>query len=804
MTLRFGQEIPKVDEAKLTIRFIGQLSKEMCGLYRTTYLDDKGKRHTTMTTHFEPTGARRMFPCFDEPKSKATFSIRVVAEARFHVLSNMPPVKEDNLMPNVYPPMRDWTFQKTPLMSTYLLAITMGEWDRVERKTKNGALVRVWAPLGCAEQAEFASEWAVRCLDFYDAYFACPYVLPKLDLVPVENFPIGAMENWGCIMFAKRLLLVTPEATARVKANIKMIVAHELAHMWFGNLVTPRFWNSTWLKEGFATYFAYFAGSQLEPNVPWQAMYLEGEIMPGKALDALASTHALEMDVTNSGEAREVFDTISYCKGASMISMLESYLGADAIRDGLREYVSKHKYKNAASLDLWIALGKGQSEKGPSAKDLMKDWIRTQGYPLVSVERVAGDRIRLTQSRHLLVKSVSSGGGSKSGAATTTTTTTEPWIIPILVQSSTSKEANLHVIEGQTLELVVDSKAEWVLVNAGQRAFVRVHYQTPALQSTLLQSFASFSDLDRLGVLDDQAELVRSGKVGIAEFFSFLAGPIASQEKSPAVWMRVCQFWKWANKLWSEERQFVALGAVVFARIWDSVGAQEKPGEDSEISQLRAEVFYCFSLCKPKDALKIAHSIMEGKSGDLMSVPNNMRGSVWSTLVRQGDKAAYSALVDMASQGKHDDVVVELALKAIQQSPDPQLVEAHFALALPSADGKVSSKIKSEMVRHLVRGAVDSSLPGVRDAALSYVIGTKWKELLVAGGGAAACAERLIAPFAGLANEQQAAKLKSWANSLDPETKSFITKTVAQIAEEITSNASVRAAGAAALKSVKF
>lgn len=270
VTFRFPEELPKCDEAVLSIKFSGDLSKEMCGLYRTTYLDPTGRRRSTITTHFEPTNARRAFPCFDEPKAKATFAIRVIAEARFHVLSNMPAEsEEDNIMANVYPPMREWRFATTPAMSTYLVALTMGEWDRVERKTSNGALVRAWAPLGQAAHVEFACEWAVKCLDFYDVYFDCPYVLPKVDLVPVENFPGGAMENWGLVLFAKRLLLVTPDTTAHCLRDIKEVMAHELCHMWFGNLVTPRFWDALWLKEGFATYFAYFTCAQLEPDANW-------------------------------------------------------------------------------------------------------------------------------------------------------------------------------------------------------------------------------------------------------------------------------------------------------------------------------------------------------------------------------------------------------------------------------------------------------------------------------------------------------------------------------------------------------
>jgi len=286
---KFPEEVPKTDSAIIHVKWSADLKKEAIGLYRTTYRDGKGKRHTTISTHFEPTFARRCFPCFDEPKSKATWEIRVILEARFHVLSNMPPDTEDNIMPNVYPPMREWRFQKTPLISTYMLGISAGEWDRVERKSKNGTVVRTWAPLGRAAEGELTNEWATRVLDFFDEYFATPYALPKLDIVPVEDFGPGtAMENWGLIIGKARRLLVGSSTDAATVLALKELVAHEVAHMWFGNLVTPRFWDALWLKEGFATYFAYFVCDALEPNAHWKSRFQVQESIPAKLFDSRA------------------------------------------------------------------------------------------------------------------------------------------------------------------------------------------------------------------------------------------------------------------------------------------------------------------------------------------------------------------------------------------------------------------------------------------------------------------------------------------------------------------------------------
>lgn len=210
-------------------------------------------------------------------------------------------------MPNVYPPMREWRFQTTPLMSTYSVGVFMGEWDRVERKTRNGAVVRVWTPLGRSADGEAACEWAARTIDFFDEYFALPYPLRKLDLVPIEDFPAHGRDSWGVIAFARRSLMVSPQSSATTLRTMRRIVAQTIAHQWFGDLVTPRFWDSLWLKEGFAEYLGFLACTTLDPEGAWpeQAMFKQYE---GKQFDALPSTHALESSVSNSGEAAEVFD----------------------------------------------------------------------------------------------------------------------------------------------------------------------------------------------------------------------------------------------------------------------------------------------------------------------------------------------------------------------------------------------------------------------------------------------------------------------------------------------------------------
>ena len=313
-------------------RFDGVLNDDMRGFYRSQYVCHKtGSKKFAATTHFEATDARRAFPCWDEPSLKATFSIKVSAAKNCTVLSNMPLTKEteDDEGPDAY---RVCHFDKTPLMSTYLVAFIVGEFECVESQTKD-VMVRVWTLKGKSEQGQFALETASKALDFYAELFGIPYPLPKYDCIAIPDFEMVAMENWGLAIYRDSALLVDPMNTSgATKQYVAIIVCHETAHLWFGNLVTMEWWTHLWLKEGFASFMENFCTDILYPEFDLWTQFARDVMIPALDLDALQNSHPIEVQVGHPEEVQEIYDDISYYKGASIIRMLHNYIGNEAFR----------------------------------------------------------------------------------------------------------------------------------------------------------------------------------------------------------------------------------------------------------------------------------------------------------------------------------------------------------------------------------------------------------------------------------------------------------------------------------------
>jgi len=341
------------------LEFIGKITRPMNGIYPCFFQHDD-KEYQLVATQFESHHAREAFPCVDEPEAKATFDLTLTTPADETVLANTPAKHE-----TVHKKLKTTTFETTPKMSTYLLAFVYGDMGHKEAKTKNGVVVRTYAtPDNVA---------------FTDDYFGIEYPLPKCDLVALPDFAAGAMENWGCITFREHAVLVDPANTPLAsKQYVAMVVAHELAHQWFGNLVTMRWWTDLWLNEGFASWIEYLAVDHLFPEWQMWTQFAVSEQQRAFKLDGLEHTHPIEVPVHHPNQISSIFDTISYSKGASAINMLHEYLGAEVFRDGLRHYLQRHAYGNTDTIDLWQAL---EEISGKSVKDFMHDWISLPGYP---------------------------------------------------------------------------------------------------------------------------------------------------------------------------------------------------------------------------------------------------------------------------------------------------------------------------------------------------------------------------------------------------------------------------------------
>ncbi|KAL0013197.1 hypothetical protein SO802_000266 [Lithocarpus litseifolius] len=376
LVLEFADTLP-IGMGLLTIRFQGTLNDKMKGFYTSTYNHNSEKKNMAVT-QFGPADARRCFPCWDEPACKAMFKITLDVPSKLVALPNMPIIEE-----KVDGDLKTVSYQESPIMSTYLVAIVVGLFDYVEHLTSYGVKVRVYCQVGKVNQAKVALGVAVRTLELYKDYFELPYSLPKLDMVAILDFAFEAMENYGLVTFRETALLYDNQhSDAANKQRVVIAIAHELAHQWFENLVTMEWWTHLWLNEGFATWVSYLAVDNLFPEWKVWTQFLD-DYTEGLRLDGLAESHPIEVEINHTREIDEIFDAISYQKGASVIRMLQSYLGAECFQRSLASYIKKFACSNAKTEDLWAALEEGSDEP---VNKLMNSWTRQKGYPVITVE----------------------------------------------------------------------------------------------------------------------------------------------------------------------------------------------------------------------------------------------------------------------------------------------------------------------------------------------------------------------------------------------------------------------------------
>ncbi|GLT97240.1 hypothetical protein SLE2022_148130 [Rubroshorea leprosula] len=502
LVLEFGEILP-IGVGVLAIWFEGILNDKMKGFYRSTY-EHNGEKKNMAVTQFEPADARRCFPCWDEPACKATFKITLEVPSELVALSNMPVSEE-----KVDGPLKTVSYQESPIMSTYLVAVVVGLFDYVEDHTSDGVKVRVYSQFGKVNQGKFALDVAVRTLELYKEYFAVPYSLPKLDMIAIPDFAAGAMENYGLVTYRETALLYDDQHSAAAnKQRVATVVAHELAHQWFGNLVTMEWWTHLWLNEGFATWVSYLATDSLFPEWKIWTQFLD-ESTEGLRLDGLEESHPIEVDINHAGEIDEIFDAISYRKGASVIRMLQSYLGAEPFQRSLASYIKKYACSNAKTEDLWAALEEGSGEP---VNKLMNSWTKQKGYPVVSV-KARDNKLEFEQSQFL--SSGSSGDGQ--------------WIVPItLCCGSYDKRKNFllqtksETLTKESLGCPIDA-CSWIKLNVDQTGFYRVKYDEE-LATKLRHAIENkhLTATDRFGILDDSFALCMARQLSLTSLLALM------------------------------------------------------------------------------------------------------------------------------------------------------------------------------------------------------------------------------------------------------------------------------------------
>ncbi|HEX3099456.1 MAG TPA: M1 family metallopeptidase, partial [Patescibacteria group bacterium] len=387
-TFKFIKTLPK-GKGRLHIHFRGLIQESLRGFYRSQY-EYKGKTMRIATTQFEATDARRAFPCFDEPSHKAVFEVSLVVPKHLTAISNTLEVAGHSATPVSLKHLSGYKvvkFTPTPKMSTYLLAYIIGDFEYIQTKTKaargkKGVNIRVFTTPGKKKQAKFALDVAKRTLEFLNDYFKVPYPLPGLDLIAIPDFSAAAMENWGAVTFRESALLIDEQNSSFTsKQNVAYVIAHELVHQWFGNLVTMEWWTHLWLNESFATFMGFIAIDNIFPEWHIWTKFVMSDHASALQLDSLVNTHPIEVEVHHPDQIAEIFDAISYEKGGSVLRMLLHYIGAENFRNGLSYYLKKHSYKNTESIHLWQAFEK---VSGKPVSKFMAKWVGEPGYPVVT------------------------------------------------------------------------------------------------------------------------------------------------------------------------------------------------------------------------------------------------------------------------------------------------------------------------------------------------------------------------------------------------------------------------------------
>ncbi|KAM3257110.1 hypothetical protein ACQJBY_049440 [Aegilops geniculata] len=506
LVLGFAKQLP-LGEGLLKMDFTGILNDQMRGFYRSKY-QYKGKERNMAVTQFESVYARRCFPCWDEPAFKAKFKLTLEVPSELVALSNMPVANA-----TFAGPTKTVRYQESPPMSTYLVAIVVGLFEYVEGMTTKGTRVRVYTQIGKSNQGKFALDVGVKSLNLYKDYFDTPYPLPKLDMVAIPDFAAGAMENYGLITYREVALLFDDKSSsASSKQNVAVTVAHELAHQWFGNLVTMEWWTHLWLNEGFATGMSHLAVDSFFPEWKIWTQFLD-RTTTALRLDSLEASHPIEVEIHHASEVDQIFDAISYDKGTSVIRMLQSYLGAERFQKAMASYMKKYAYSNAKTEDLWAVLEK---ETGEPVKDLMTTWMKQKGYPVINA-KIKGNDIEIEQAQFLL------DGSSGSGM----------WIVPITSGCGAYDTQKKLLLKLKRDKLVIGSQCGdrkkggnfFTKLNVNGTGFYRVKYDdelAAALQNAL--ETKKLSLMDKIGIVEDLYALSIARQQTFASLLRLLYG----------------------------------------------------------------------------------------------------------------------------------------------------------------------------------------------------------------------------------------------------------------------------------------
>ncbi|KAF2857406.1 hypothetical protein K470DRAFT_260840 [Piedraia hortae CBS 480.64] len=668
--VEFDEVIPAGSKAQVSVKFRGTLNDNMAGFYRSSYKDDKGNEKWMATTQMEPTDARRAFPCFDEPALKATFTVTLIADKHLTCLSNMDVASEKEVDCNGKK-KKSVTFNKSPPMSTYLVAFIVSELQVYESKSFRVPVRVFCTPDKDIKHATFSAELGAKTLAFYEKEFGIEFPLPKMDMVAIPDFSAGAMENWGLVTYrVVDLLLNEKEASAGTKQRVAEVVQHELAHQWFGNLVTMDFWDGLWLNEGFATWMSWYSCNAFYPEWKvWQG-YVTDNLASALSLDSLRSSHPIEVPIKRADEVNQIFDAISYSKGSCVIRMLSKHLGEDVFMEGIRRYLKKHKYGNTTTGDLWAALS---DASGTDVERVADIWTKKVGYPVITVKEDAANKsVHVKQNRFLRTADVKPEEDQ----------VLYPVFLGVRTKDGVNEELTLNEREGSFKVPDMD----FYKINADQNGIYRTNYPVDRLQQLGKNAKAGLLTVeDRAGVLADAGALTSAGYQHTSGLLSLIKG--FDSESEFVVWDEITSRITAIRTTWLFEDEKTKEALKAFQRDTVSKKAHElgwtfKDSDGHIEQQFKALMFGAAAGSGDEAAKKAAFEMFEKfVTGDRSAIHSNLRSSVYATVLQNGGEKEYNALVKEYETAKNADER-NTALRALGRARDPKLIQRTLAYAI--------------------------------------------------------------------------------------------------------------------------
>ena len=711
-TFAVGKPLP-VGPVTIHILYAGILNNEMRGFYIGK--DDQGRKYAA--TQMEPTDARRMFPSFDEPASKATFDVTVVADQGLTAISNGKVISDTPGPGNKH----TVHFATTPKMSSYLVAVVVGKFDYVEGSA-DGIPIRVYATAGKKDLGNFALQAAEFNLHFYDRYFGIKYPYGKLDLVGIPDFSAGAMENTGCITFREVLLLVDEQHTGiSLKKTVASVIAHEMAHQWFGDLVTMKWWDDKWLNEGFATWMSSKPVAAWKPE--WDVnVDNTSDAVNSLDLDSLVNTHPIHQPQETQAQVIESDDAITYGKAAAVLRMLEAYLGPESFRKGVQAYLKKYSYNNATSPDFWMA--EAVASKEPVDK-IMPTWVDQPGAPLLTVKTscsAGSQTIAFEQQRYFYDRTRLEQGSP------------ELWQIPVCIRAGSApagSSATCKLVTQHQQTFTLPGCADWDFVNANALGFYRSGYQSQAIREMSKELETKLSPSERIMLLSDVVASVMVNREPIGDYLN-LADGLRNDRNDAVLGQLLPQLTYVSDRLVTDADRdaFSAWVRQLLTPIVQEVGWTAQPGERESLSTLRSHLLFSLAYVgRDAQAQALARKLVDQALADPNSVNHEISFAAFRICAATGDSELYDKILADLKSAKTPEIYYRDVM-ALSQFQDPKLVERTLQFA-------ISPDMRSQDSPYLISGTMQN--PAAENLAWSFVQ-EHWANIEKLGGPYAAAA----------------------------------------------------------------